>query len=114
MGHADLALRLKSADLFLLPSLEEGLVRTALEAMACGVPVILTPNTGSSDYVTEGVNGSVVPIRSAPAIAEKAIWWWHKIKGGFHMNQSMIGKNIMTPSQIREHFLECIDSVNVS
>jgi glycosyltransferase involved in cell wall biosynthesis len=114
LGHEDLARRLKLADLFLLPSLEEGLARTALEAMACGVPVILTPNTGASDYVTEGVNGSVVPIRNASAIAAKAIWWWHKMKGGFHINQSMIGKYIMTPSQIRGHFLEWIDSINFS
>jgi glycosyltransferase involved in cell wall biosynthesis len=38
LPHAQLAQRLQSADIFVLPSLEEGLVRTALEAMACGLP----------------------------------------------------------------------------
>lgn len=111
LGHEDLARRLKSADLFILPSLEEGLVRTALEAMACGVPVILTPNTGSSDYVTEGVNGSVVPIRDAAAIAEKAIWWWRRISSGENIESSRMKKKILSPKQVRELFLERITAL---
>lgn len=70
LPHAQLAERLRSADVFVLPSLEEGLVRTALEAMACGLPVVLTPNTGTSDLVQSGVNGEIVPIRDAAATAE--------------------------------------------
>jgi len=77
-----LAERLRSADLFILPSLEEGMARTALEAMACGLPVILTPNTGACDLVNEAVNGSVVPIRNSSAIAEKAIFWQQRIMNG--------------------------------
>jgi len=111
LGHEDLARRLKSADLFILPSLEEGLVRTALEAMACGVPVILTPNTGSSDYVTDGVNGSVVPIRDAAAIAEKAIWWWRRISSGENIKSSRMTKKILSPKQVRELFLERITAL---
>lgn len=70
-----LAERLRSADLFILPSLEEGMARTALEAMASGLPVILTQNTGSSDIVDEGINGSIVPIRSSEEIVKKALFW---------------------------------------
>ena len=76
-----LAERLRSADLFILPSLEEGMARTALEAMACGLPVILTPNTGSCDLVEEEINGSIVPIRSPEAIAEKALFWRERVLG---------------------------------
>lgn len=111
LGHEDLARRLKSADLFILPSLEEGLVRTALEAMACGVPVILTPNTGSSDYVTEGVNGSVVPIRDAAAIAEKAIWWWRRINSGENIGSPKMTESILSPDQVRKVFLERITAL---
>jgi glycosyltransferase involved in cell wall biosynthesis len=57
LPHAQLAQRLQSADVFVLPSLEEGLVRTALEAMACGLPVILTPNTGANDFIKSGQGG---------------------------------------------------------
>lgn len=76
-----LAERLRSADLFILPSLEEGMARTALEAMACGLPVILTPNTGSCDLVEEDINGSIVPIRSPEVIVEKALFWQKQILG---------------------------------
>ncbi|NQU10439.1 glycosyltransferase family 4 protein [bacterium] len=78
-----LAERLRSADLFILPSLEEGLVRTALEALACGLPCILTPNTGVADFIEEGVNGSIVPIRDPQAIATSAFAWWEKIRAGY-------------------------------
>jgi starch synthase len=80
---SQLAARLRSADLFILPSLEEGLVRTALEAMACGLPVILTPNTGTAQYVQEGVNGSVVPICDADAIVQQTLWWREKLGSGY-------------------------------
>ena len=82
LPHAQLAERLRSADIFVLPSLEEGLARTSLEAMACGLPVVVTPNTGSNDLVTEGVNGSVVPIRDPQAIADAILAWWQKIQDG--------------------------------
>lgn len=75
LPHPELAKHLQNADLFILPSLEEGLVRTALEAMACGLPVILTPNTGANDFVVEGQNGSIVPIRDADAIVDAALYW---------------------------------------
>lgn len=74
--------RLQSADIFILPSLEEGMARTALEAMACGLPVILTPNTGASDMVVEGETGSVVPICDSQAIILKGMEWWDKIQKG--------------------------------
>ena len=85
LPHDQLAHRLRSADLFILPSLEEGLVRTALEAMACGLPVILTPNTGTSDYVEPGVNGSVVPIRDPQAIHAAVLTWWGNIQSGYQV-----------------------------
>jgi len=77
-----LAERLRSADVFVLPSLEEGLVRTALEAMACGLQVVLTPNTGASDFVQPGVNGEIVPIREPSAIAEGTLRCWERIQSG--------------------------------
>jgi alpha-maltose-1-phosphate synthase len=70
LPHRELAARLRNADVFVLPSLEEGLVRTALEAMACGLPVVLTPHTGANDFITSEGAGEVVPIRDAKAIAE--------------------------------------------
>jgi glycosyltransferase involved in cell wall biosynthesis len=80
LPHAALAERLRGADIFVLLSVEEGLVRSALEAMACGLQVVLTPNTGANDFVNPGVNGEVVPIRDAPAAADAILQCWARIQ----------------------------------
>ena len=56
---------------FVLPSLEEGLAMVQGEALACGCPVIATPNTGSEDLFTDGVEGFIVPVRSPEVISER-------------------------------------------
>lgn len=82
LPHAQLAERLRSADVFVLPSLEEGLARTALEAMACGLQVVLTPHCGANDFVEPGVNGEVVPIRDPQAIADAILKTWERVQRG--------------------------------
>jgi glycosyltransferase involved in cell wall biosynthesis len=79
MPQQELANQLRQADIFILPSLEEGMARTACEALACGLPAILTPNTGSNDFIRPGVNGEVVPIRDPQAIADAVFKWAEKI-----------------------------------
>lgn len=108
-----LAERLRSADLFILPSLEEGMARTALEAMACGLPVILTPNTGASDLVQEGTTGSVVPIRDPDAIAEKALFWRNRIMGDCFRPSVSLDRSMLDYSRFCQRlavFLEKIPS----
>ena len=56
-----------------LPSLVEGLAGVMAQAMACGLPVIATPNTGAADLYTHGVEGYVVPPRDVAAIREKVL-----------------------------------------
>ena len=43
----------QSADLFLLPSLKEGMPNVVLEAMACGLPIIMTPCEGSTELIQD-------------------------------------------------------------
>jgi glycosyltransferase involved in cell wall biosynthesis len=52
-----------------LPSIEEGLALVLGQALACGCPVIATPNTGAEDLLTDGVEGFLVPPRDVPALA---------------------------------------------
>ena len=59
----------RRADLFVLPTLAEGMALVHLEAMACGVPVITTPHCGS--VVRDGVEGFIVPIRDAQALSDR-------------------------------------------
>jgi glycosyltransferase involved in cell wall biosynthesis len=57
------------ADVFVFPSICEGSATVTYEALAAGLPVITTPNAGS--VVRDGVEGFIVPIRDAAAIAAK-------------------------------------------
>jgi glycosyltransferase involved in cell wall biosynthesis len=84
LPHPQLAELLRSADVFALPSLEEGLARTAIEAMACGLPVVLTPHCGANDFVQPGINGEVVPLCDAAAIADAVLKCWTRLRQGQH------------------------------
>jgi glycosyltransferase involved in cell wall biosynthesis len=68
-GHDDVAAELQRADALLLPSLSEGIANSALEAMACGRPVVVTDSGGMAEAVTDGVEGRVVPVRDPEAMA---------------------------------------------
>jgi glycosyltransferase involved in cell wall biosynthesis len=57
------------ADVFLLPSLCEGSATVVYEALACGLPVICTENTGS--IIRNGIEGYIVPIKNSNIIVEK-------------------------------------------
>lgn len=48
---------LQTADCFAFPSYREGLGIAAIEALACGVPLIAARNRGTKEYLQEGVNG---------------------------------------------------------
>jgi glycosyltransferase involved in cell wall biosynthesis len=57
------------ADVFFLPSMCEGSAAVTYEALACGLPVVCTPNTGS--VVREGIDGFIVPVRDTEAMADR-------------------------------------------
>lgn len=72
--------RFQTSDIFVFPSIEDGFAIVVAEALACGLPVITTRNTGASDLVQAGKNGDVVPIRDPEAIANAVLNWWSKIR----------------------------------
>lgn len=67
---------LQPADVFLLSSLSEGISNAALEAMACGVPVVTTDCGGMREAVTDGVEGFLVPVREAGQMAQRLHLLW--------------------------------------
>ena len=71
INHYQLQHYLSQSDVGVQPSLEEGLSMVIPQLMACGVPVIATPNTGAEDLIRDGTNGYIVPVRQPSAIAEK-------------------------------------------
>jgi glycosyltransferase involved in cell wall biosynthesis len=65
----DVARVWQDSDIACLPSYREGLPKSSLEAMACGLPLVTTDVPGCRESVTEGDNGLLVPPRDAGALA---------------------------------------------
>ena len=61
---------LRAMDIFVLPSLAEGISNTILEAMASGLPVVATDVGGNSELVATGKTGILVPRADPYAMAE--------------------------------------------
>jgi glycosyltransferase involved in cell wall biosynthesis len=60
-----------AADVFVFPSLDEGMSNAVLEAMACGLPIVATDIPGNAELVVEGKNGYLIPPRDSEALAER-------------------------------------------
>lgn len=60
----------QQADLFVLPSVQEAFGLVMLEAMACGIPVIASRNTGAPDVIDHGQNGFLFDSGDITALAE--------------------------------------------
>ncbi len=64
---------LQASDLFALATSREGCCNAVLEALACGIPVVTTPAGDNAHFVRDGVNGRIVPIDDAPALAQALV-----------------------------------------
>lgn len=74
-----------SASVFVFPTLDEGSAKVTYEAMACGLPVITTPNAGS--LVTDGIDGYLVNIRDVEAMKEKILFLYNNPDAGKEMGR---------------------------
>jgi glycosyltransferase involved in cell wall biosynthesis len=73
-AHEKVLELMASCDVLVLPSIVEGRALVQQEALACGLPIIVTANAGGEDLVVEGETGFLVPARSPAAIADKIDW----------------------------------------
>ena len=69
--HSQIPELLRQADVFVFPSLGDSFALSVLEAASCGLPVIVSENTGAGDLLTDGTEGFVVPIQSVSALEGK-------------------------------------------
>jgi glycosyltransferase involved in cell wall biosynthesis len=68
LPHAEVPTWMAAADVFVFPSLFEGSAVVTYEALACGLPCIVTPNAGS--VVRDGVEGVLVPAGNVDELAQ--------------------------------------------
>ncbi len=62
---------LQRAHIYVHPSFQDGYGYAPMEALACGVPVIVTEETGMKEHVREGVNGYIVPAGDPDALLDR-------------------------------------------
>ncbi len=73
--RSDVPAVMNGLDLFVLPSLAEGISNTILEAMASGLPVVATAVGGNADLVTDGDSGQIVPAADVELLAQALVAW---------------------------------------
>ncbi len=64
----------RDSDLFVLPSVNEGLAQVLLEAMASGLPVVASDLCGADDCVTQGQEGFITAARDVDSVAKAMLW----------------------------------------
>jgi len=74
VGHDELAFQLGNAHCLVLPSRFDSFGMVVPEAMACGLPVIVSDMVGAKQLVQEGRNGFIVPVNNVAALAAKMRW----------------------------------------
>jgi len=105
--------RYQNSDLLLFPSIEDGFALVVAEALACGLPVITTPNTGASDLIRPGQNGEVVPIRDPGALAAASLKWWDRIRSGERIGGREELESRLSVQQFESTFLGHLEKLGI-
>ncbi|MFB6317386.1 glycosyltransferase family 4 protein [Saccharicrinis sp. FJH54] len=93
----DLSAYYQAADVFVLPSLYEGMPNVVMEAMAHGTPAIATRVNGAEELIKNEINGYLIEPESAGEIVEKLELYFSD-----HTNRKEMGKAART--HISKHF----------
>ena len=64
---------LNALDVYVLPSISEGICNSLLEAMANGLPVVATATGGNPEVIVDGESGALVPVGDAERLAKKLL-----------------------------------------
>jgi glycosyltransferase involved in cell wall biosynthesis len=94
--HGEVLALMRTCDLLVLPSIVEGRALVQQEALASGLPLLVTPNSGGDDLVDEGRTGFVVPIRSPEVLAQRIAWFADHREGLPAMRQYALAKAAST------------------
>jgi glycosyltransferase involved in cell wall biosynthesis len=97
---------LAATDLFVLPSLWEGLSIALLEAMAAGKPIVATAVSGTTQSMIHGETGLVIPPRDSKALADAILWMLSEPERARAMGQAAkqhVIQNFSAQKQAMEH-----------
>lgn len=86
--RTDVPLILKALDLFVFPSLREGMPQAVMEAMLSNLPVIATSVSGIPELIRDGVEGMLVPPMEADALREKIILLLNDKELRYHLGKN--------------------------
>ena len=76
IGHDTLSKMYQSADVFVFPTLGEGFGMVVIEAMSCGLPVIITNVAGGNDAITNGVDGFEIEVGNEDDLEDRIMWFY--------------------------------------
>ncbi|MFA6407401.1 MAG: glycosyltransferase family 4 protein [Candidatus Paceibacterota bacterium] len=88
ISQSELYKHYSQGSVFAIASIQDGFGMVLLQAMACGLPVICTTNTGGEDIVRNGLDGFIIPIRSENAIKEKLLYFYENSDKAKEMGKS--------------------------
>lgn len=90
---------LAQADIYVLPSIAEGMPRGLIEAMAVGLPVIATNVGGIPDFITHGENGLLIEVGNVDALADAIV----RLTSDAELRTRIRGSNI---EKVRSQFIQ--------
>ncbi|RUL83906.1 glycosyltransferase family 1 protein [Tautonia sociabilis] len=85
---ADPISSLREADLFVLPSREEGMSIALLEAMALGIPVVASSIPGNRRLISDFKEGRLAPVDDPEGMARVIVEQWTEFDRAFHMSRA--------------------------
>lgn len=102
----------KQSSVFVLPSLSDSFGLVVVEAMAAGLPVIVSDHTGAKEMVSESESGFVVPVRNALALQERLQWLYdHPVECKLMGQKAIQVANDLTWSRYGERLLSVYDQL---
>lgn len=109
LPHNKLAAQYQSHDLFVLPSLSEPVGAVVFEAMAYGLPVIVSSGVGAKDAVDEGKNGFIFESKNSKDLAEKIHALQNlNLRKKFGEESARIIRDTYDPQKIKELYKKII------
>jgi glycosyltransferase involved in cell wall biosynthesis len=77
LHHEDLVTHLQASDVYVFPSYLDSWAMTVVEAMATGLPVIVTENTGAKDAISDKESGFILPIGDMEALKKAILYFYN-------------------------------------